>query len=135
MELKKSLLLIVCLLVSLAGLAFIYFSISKISPSELKIGNVDSNLSGQAISVTGKITYVRTHSAGHVFLTLSDGDSEIEVPVFSSVMNQLKSDGITQYEFRKGKTLRVTGIVGEYKGQLQIVPRKASDVQFLNSLR
>ena len=135
MELKKSLLLIVCLLVSLAGLAFIYFSISKIFPSELKIGDVDSNLSGQAISVTGKITYVRTHSAGHVFLTLSDGDSEIEVPVFSSVMNQLKSDGITQYEFRKGKTLRVTGIVGEYKGQLQIVPRKASDVQFLNSLR
>jgi DNA/RNA endonuclease YhcR with UshA esterase domain len=135
MELKKSLLLIVCVLVSLAGLVFIYFSTTVISPSELKISKIDSSLNGKLISTTGKITYVRTHTAGHVFLTLSDGNSKIEVPLFSSLMKQLNGNGITKYDFRKGKTIRVTGIVGEYKGQLQVVPRKATDIQFPDSLR
>jgi DNA/RNA endonuclease YhcR with UshA esterase domain len=76
---------------------------------------------------------VRTHSAGHIFLTLSDGDSRIEVPIFSSLANQLSANGITKYDLRKGKIVRITGIVGEYKGQLQVVPRKASDIQILNT--
>jgi DNA/RNA endonuclease YhcR with UshA esterase domain len=135
MEIRKKILLIACVLISLFGLAFIYFSALAVSPSETKISKIDSSLNGKLISTTGKISYVRTHSAGHVFLTLTDGDSRIEVPIFSSLMNQLKANGITQYDFKKGKTVRITGIVGEYKGQLQIVPRKASDIQILNSLK
>jgi|GEM_PF-771938 len=135
MEIRKKILLMACVLISLFGLAFIYFSALAVSPSETKIGKIDSSLNGKLISTTGKISYVRTHSAGHVFLTLTDGDSRIEVPIFSSLMNQLKANGINQYDFKKGKTVRITGIVGEYKGQLQIVPRKASDIQILNSLK
>jgi DNA/RNA endonuclease YhcR with UshA esterase domain len=135
MEFKKKILLIACTLISLFGLALVYFSALAISPSETKISKIDSSLNGKLVSTTGKISYVRTHSAGHVFLTLTDGDSRIEVPVFSSLMNQLKVNGITQYDFKKGKTVRITGIVSEYKGQLQIVPRKASDIQILNSLK
>jgi len=135
MEIKKKILLIACVLISLFGLAFIYFSALAVSPSETKISKIDSSLNGKLISTTGKISYVRTHPAGHIFLTLTDGDSRIEVPIFSSLMNQLKANGITQYDFKKGKTVRITGIVGEYKGQLQIVPRKASDIQILNTLK
>jgi len=135
MELKKNLLLIVCIFVSLAGLVFIYFSLTNTLPPELKISKIDPSLNGKLISTTGKITYVRTHTAGHIFLTLSDGDSKIEVPLFSSLVNHLSSNGITKYDFRKGKTIRVTGIVGEYKDQLQIVPRKATDIQFPDSLK
>jgi DNA/RNA endonuclease YhcR with UshA esterase domain len=135
MEIKKKILLIACVLISLFGLAFIYFSALAVSPSETKISKIDSSLNGKLISTTGKISYVRTHPAGHIFLTLTDGDSRIEVPIFSSLMNQLKANGITQYDFKKGKTVRITGIVGEYKSQLQIVPRKASDIQILNTLK
>lgn len=135
MELKKNILLIVCVLVSLAGLAFIYFSSANISPPETKISNIDSSLTGKLTSITGKIVYVRNHPSGHVFLELADSDSKIDVPIFASLMNQLKNNEITRYDFKKGKTLRITGIVGEYNGQLQVVPRKAADVQFLDSLK
>jgi DNA/RNA endonuclease YhcR with UshA esterase domain len=132
MEIKKKIFLIACILVSLAGIVLVYFSASAISPYETKINKIESSSIGKLVSITGKISYVRTHSAGHIFLTLTDGDSKIEVPIFSTLMNQLKVNGITQYDFKKGKTVRVTGIVGDYKGQLQIVPRKASDIQILN---
>jgi DNA/RNA endonuclease YhcR with UshA esterase domain len=133
MELKKKILLIACTLISLFGLALVYFSALAISPSETKISKIDSSSVGKLVSVTGKISFVRTHSAGHIFLTLSDGDSRIEVPIFSSLANQLSANGITKYDLRKGKVVRITGIVGEYKGQLQVVPRKASDIQILNT--
>ncbi|MEM5878914.1 MAG: exodeoxyribonuclease VII large subunit [Candidatus Aenigmatarchaeota archaeon] len=135
MEIKKKILLIVCILISLTGLVFIYFSALAISPSETKISKIDSSLIGKLVSTTGKISYVRAHSAGHIFLTLSDGDSKIDVPIFSSLISKLNSNGITQYDLRKGKTVRITGIVGEYKGQLQIVPRKPADIQILDSLK
>ncbi|MEM5772769.1 MAG: OB-fold nucleic acid binding domain-containing protein [Candidatus Aenigmatarchaeota archaeon] len=135
MEIKRKILLITCILISSAGLAFIYFSALAISPSETKISKIDSSSIGKLVSTTGKIYYVRTHSSGHIFLTLSDGDSRIEVPIFSSLVNKLNSNGITRYDLRKGRTVRITGIVGEYKGQLQIIPRKPTDIQILDSLK
>ena len=133
MLLSKKFLLITCVLLSLVGLTLIYFASSKIIPSEIKISKIDSSLNGRLISVTGKISYVRSHSAGHLFLTITDGTSSIEVPIFSSLMNQLSANGITKYDFKKGKIVRITGVVGEYKDQLQLVPRKVSDIQFLQS--
>lgn len=131
MEIKKKILLIACILISLVGLVFIYFSALAISPSETKISMIDSSSIGKLISTTGKISYVRTHSAGHIFLTITDGNSRIEVPIFSSLVSKLSSNGITQYDLRKGRTIRITGIVDEYKGQLQIVPKKPTDIQIL----
>lgn len=135
MELKRKILLVACVLISLTGLAFIYFSASMVSPSEIKISNIDSSLIGKLVSTTGKISYVRTHPAGHIFLTLTDDDSRIEVPIFSNLANQLDSRGINKYDFKKGKMIRITGMVSEYKGRLQIVPRKPADIQILDSSR
>ncbi|MEM5836287.1 MAG: exodeoxyribonuclease VII large subunit [Candidatus Aenigmatarchaeota archaeon] len=132
MEIKKKILLLTCALISLVGLVFIYFSSLAISPVEIKISRIDSSLIGRLVSTTGKISYVRTHSAGHIFLTLVDENSRIEVPIFSSLASKLNSNGITQYDLKKGKTVRITGIIGEYKGQLQIVPRKPTDIQILD---
>jgi len=129
----KNLLLAGCLLVSLAGLAFVYFSMKNISSEELKISNIDSSLTGKAVSIKGKIIYAKSHPSGHVFLTLADGDSKIQVPIFSSLMDNLNDNGITKYDFKKGRILKVEGIVGEYKGQLQVVPRKVADIHLSDS--
>ncbi|MEM5829422.1 MAG: exodeoxyribonuclease VII large subunit [Candidatus Aenigmatarchaeota archaeon] len=135
MEIKKKIFIITCILVSLTGLIFLYFSVSAVSPSEIRISKIDSKLIGKLISTTGKISYVRKHEAGHIFLTLVDDDAKIEVPIFSSLANKLSNNGITQYDLRKGRSVRITGIVSEYKGQLQIVPRRPSDIQILDSLK
>jgi len=92
MEIKKKILLLTCALISLVGLVFIYFSSLAISPVEIKISRIDSSLIGRLVSTTGKISYVRTHSAGHIFLTLVDENSRIEVPIFSSLASKLNSN-------------------------------------------
>ncbi|MEM7826158.1 MAG: hypothetical protein QW451_00825, partial [Candidatus Aenigmatarchaeota archaeon] len=98
MEMNKRILLIACALVATFGLILIYFSSLAVSPSETKISEIDSSMIGKVISTTGKISYVRKHPQGHIFLTLKDGDSRIEVPIFSSLANKLSSNGITQYD-------------------------------------
>lgn len=133
MELRKKVLLIVCVLVSLSGITIIYLSVLRALPSETKISEIDSRLIGKLVSIRGKISYVKFHPEGHIFLTVVEGNSRVEVPIFSSLANKLKSNGIDQYDLRRGRSVRITGIVGEYKGQLQIVPRKPSDVQILGS--
>lgn len=135
MDMKKEILLVTCALISIFGLVLIYFSTLVISPSETKISKIDANMKGKLVSVTGKISYVRVHPSGHIFLTLSDGDSKIEVPIFSNLANKLSSDGIAKQEFRKGRVVRVIGVVDEYKGLLQVIPRKSTDIQILEGLK
>ncbi|MEM5766300.1 MAG: OB-fold nucleic acid binding domain-containing protein [Candidatus Aenigmatarchaeota archaeon] len=134
MEIKKNILIIACILISSAGLVLVYFSALKVSPCDIKISKIDSGSIGKLVSTSGKISYVRIHPNGHIFLTLTDGDSRIEVPIFSSLASKL-NDGMTKYDLRKGKVVKITGIVGEYKGQLQIVPQKPTDIRILDSLK
>ncbi|MEM5855728.1 MAG: OB-fold nucleic acid binding domain-containing protein, partial [Candidatus Aenigmatarchaeota archaeon] len=129
---SRKFLLIVCVVISVSGLILIYLASRDIKPRELKIDQINPNLIGKLVSVKGRITYVRNHPAGHVFLTISDETSSIEIPIFSSLMNQLFSNTITKNDFKKGRLVKITGIVGEYKDRLQIVPRKSSDLQFIN---
>jgi DNA/RNA endonuclease YhcR with UshA esterase domain len=41
----------------------------------------------------------------------------------------LKKNNVTENDFKVNKQISVNGLVGEYKGQLQIVPRKVSDIK------
>ena len=66
-----------------------------------------------------------------MFLTIGDGKSKIEVPLFAGFVNSLSDNDISVEDFRKGVTISVTGLVGEYKGQMQIVPRKPNDLKIL----
>ena len=44
-------------------------------------------------------------------------------------MNRLKEKGMTEKDFSIGDKLIITGLVSEYKGQLQIIPRKVEDIR------
>ena len=65
-----------------------------------------------------------------MFLVISDDESDIQVPIFSSMMNDLKKENITESDFKIDEIISVTGLVDEYRGQLQILPRKTSDIKF-----
>lgn len=130
MNIKENPLLIICLLSSITGLVLIYIAVANIQPKSISISEITPDLVGRAVTTSGYITYKRVHSAGHLFLTLSDDTDNIEIPLFSSFMDELKRTGITEENFSKGTRLTITGLVGEYNGQLQIQPRKASDIEF-----
>jgi DNA/RNA endonuclease YhcR with UshA esterase domain len=101
----------------------IYIAAIKIRPTVLNLDEITPEFVGRSVTATGRIIYKTSHPAGHIFLTVSYDGATVQVPLFADMMKQLSPE-----DFVKGRTITVTGLVGEYKGQLQIVPRKPEDV-------
>src|SRR5438445_75923 len=60
---------------SIAGLISLFFIAKTSIPQRGSLSEIDSSSVGKTVSVTGKIISKKVHSAGHVFLTISDADS------------------------------------------------------------
>jgi DNA/RNA endonuclease YhcR with UshA esterase domain len=98
----------------------------------LRISDINSELVGRFVATSGKITTKRSSDAGHIFLTVSDNKSSIQVPLFASFMNTLKENEMPENNLRIGIEVYVSGLVEEYQGQLQIIPRKITDFKILS---
>ena len=96
------------------------------------IGEITSDSVGKSVSAVGTITYRSNHPAGHIFLTVADGNSKIEVPLFSGFVTKLEESGVDSSYFSKGTKIQVKGLVDQYKGSLQIIPRKVDDIKILS---
>ena len=131
MELAKNYILIISLVSSIIGLILIYVAAISIEPVKVKIIDITPELIGRTVTTTGNIIKRNIHPAGHLFLTISDGNADIDVPLFASFMKSFHDVGIDEKDFVTGEKLGVTGLLGEFKGQLQIQPRKVSDVKIL----
>lgn len=132
MDLKKNLLPVACLSFSLLGLVLIYLAAINISPTRTEISEISAESVGKSVTVSGKITYASLHPAGHLFLTISDGANSIQVPLFAGFISQLNDAGVSTQDLKKGVEIEITGLVGEYRGELQVVPRKTDDVKILD---
>ncbi|MCS7106017.1 MAG: OB-fold nucleic acid binding domain-containing protein [Candidatus Aenigmarchaeota archaeon] len=105
----------------------IYFSALKIQPQEVRLSEINFEFLGKTVKTRGKIVYSNSHPSGHLFLTISDGKRKLQVPLFSSFMEKL-SERIDKSELKEGRIITVVGIVSEYKGELQVIPRKIEDI-------
>ena len=115
-----------CLLTALSGILLIYYTSTSLKPIHLAISDLNQDLVGRKVWITGKIVSVAYSRKGHVFLTLADNSSSVEVPIFSSLYKALNKP-----KFKKGQTLLISGFVDEYKGKLQVIPRQPRDVKVL----
>ena len=129
--LNKNTLILVCVLSSITGLILIYFAAAKIEPAPVKIEEINSELVGRSVTIRGYISYKTNHPAGHIFLTVSYNKTKIAVPLFAGFVNQLSEADFPIEDLKKGANVMVTGLVGEYKGELQVVPRKTTDIKIL----
>ena len=124
--------LFLSLVCSLIGLFLIYIATINLQPREIEISDITPELIGRTVTTHGIIVYKKVHPEGHVFLTLSDNKTKIQVPLFAGYMNSLKERNLTEKDFKPGEKLIVSGLVDEYKGSLQIIPRKLSDVKLVS---
>jgi DNA/RNA endonuclease YhcR with UshA esterase domain len=125
---QKNFLVLICFFTSILGLVLIYIAAINIKPVEIEISQITSDLIGRSISTQGTIKQKKLHADGHMFLVISDSKSDIQVPIFASLMNDLKKNNITENDFKINKPISVNGLVDEYNGQLQVLPRKVSDI-------
>ncbi|MBI4009597.1 MAG: OB-fold nucleic acid binding domain-containing protein [Candidatus Aenigmarchaeota archaeon] len=131
MKLAKDHILLISLASSVIGLALIYIATIQIEPKSILISDITADMEGRKILVEGHLAEKRKHEDGHLFLTVSDNNSKIQVPLFSDFMKELAQIGITENDFHVGDKIAVKGIVENYKGSLQIIPKNLNDVKIL----
>lgn len=108
---------------SVIGLLMIYMAAKNIEPETVKIGEITGDLVGRTVATEGYIKSEKMHEDGHLFLTITDGKRNMQVPIFSSLMQHMDAG-----EFKQKARIKVTGLVDEYRGSLQVVPRKPEDI-------
>ena len=131
MKFIKNQINLISLLSSLVGLLLIYYAAISIEPQQMSIGDITADLEGRKVSVAGLLTDKRLHEDGHLFLTISDGSSDIQVPLFADFMRNLEQRGITEKDFLLKSKISVEGIIENYKGRLQIMPKNLDSIKIL----
>ena len=126
---RKNILIFWFLFTSFLGLILIYIAALNLQPVKIEVSQITPELIGRSVSTSGKITQKTPNPSGHLFLVISDNKTSIQVPIFVSLMNDLKKNNITENDFKINKIITINGLVGEYRGQLQVLPRKVSDIK------
>lgn len=89
-----------------------------------KIGDLDASRVNQRVQVSGQVTRVSKFSQG-LRATLADDSGEIVVVLWQDVVDALPNAN----ELQKGAHAAVLGKLTQYRGELEVVPQRASDVK------
>ena len=108
---------------SVIGLVMIYFAATNIEPEFVELSDITSEHIGKVVTSSGVIKSKNVHQDGHIFITISDGKKNLQVPVFSNLAQYFSENN-----FQTKMELKVTGVVDDYRNQMQIIPRKPDDL-------
>lgn len=81
---------------------------------------------GQEVTVSGRVVATASFSSGFRF-TLDDGNGRITLLLWHNIYD----DCWDAPELNMGATVRATGQIGQYEGNLQIVPNFGGDVRVM----
>lgn len=113
---------------SVIGLLLIYISIGRTEAKPVGISDVDSTMVGSYVEVNGYVESAK-FSGDTIFVKLSDGYRTVDVVIFADLKKALGDDA--QTIFAKGSVISARGVVDEYKGAIEIVPNRISDIKKL----
>jgi len=116
------------LLCSLTGLAALYVAAANTRPAVTAIASLNDDFIGTKVMISGRLIDLREHIDGHLFMKLKDDSGGvISVPVFASVRSQL-NEPIELLD-----VVQVTGLVKEYRDELEVIPDKAGDLRIVHA--
>ena len=108
---------------SVLSLIAIYIFVLNIPAQNIEICDISLEHVGNIVNVTGTAEDV-LHSNNHVFFTLTDGDCEIRVVLWESVVEGLEMRNIPVSEITNNTRINLAGEVDVHGGYLQIVPTR-----------
>jgi len=113
---QEKYLIVLIFILTVAGLSITYYAVSTIDPIEIKISEITESLKGNLVRISGTIKTVKHTTSGNTYLTVDDGGNEITVPLLGKLSQQFSN-------IKKDQFVNITGIVSEYNGQLEIMPK------------
>jgi RecJ-like exonuclease len=103
-------------LLTISGLLITYYAISNVDPKEMKISDINESAKGNLVTITGNIKTIKQSKSGNVYLTVDDGTDKITVPLLGALPQKFP-------DIKKDQLVRITGIVSEYNGQSEVMPK------------
>jgi len=91
-----------------------------------RIGDLDASRVGTRVSVQGDVADAKKFSQG-LRVSLDDGSGTITVLLWSDTLTQITNAD----EIKKGAHMQALGKLNQYRGDLEVVPNRGSDVQVI----
>ncbi|MEE8167395.1 MAG: OB-fold nucleic acid binding domain-containing protein [Candidatus Hydrothermarchaeales archaeon] len=127
MRMDDSALLRISFAVSTVGLLLLVVVSSQIQATTIKISEIDYDDVGSKVVIEGMISSKRVHEDGHIFLEVEDATGKISVVLFADAARSLGEEELGC--LNEGNKVSIAGSVDEYRGTLEVVPRKGEGVK------
>jgi len=134
---KPKQIILLLFILSIIGLAGIYFAVENIKPLETKVESIEESMIGRLVKISGAISNIRKSKSGNLYWTVSDdfgdgfgdgvdeefGDGvgqgrNITVPILNGEMKKAAAGA------KRGDVVEIVGLVSEYNGELELMPKE-----------
>lgn len=132
MEITDDKLLKIALITSLIGLIGLIAFTPTIEVKEVNIKDINRGMIDEEVSIDGVITDVaQSSSKTSYFLTINDGEAQIQLIIFESQAAELQSKNLDIEDF-KNRKVQVVGTVTQYNSELELILSSGDSLRILN---
>lgn len=108
-------LIIICIIVSVLGLAISFLSSKFFEPEVIKISEIKGNM--KYLSVEGELIKFEKSGSGTHFLKIEDDSGVVDAVAFKNSVKNIEN-------LKQGDIIRVSGVAETYKGSVEIICKK-----------
>lgn len=132
MEITDEKLLKIALITALVGIIGLIIFTPTIEVKEVSIKEINRGMIDEEVSVKGVISEVsQSSSKTSYFLTVSDGEAQIQLIIFESQIADIQSRNMDVEDF-KNRKVEVVGTVTEYNSELELILSSGDSLRIIN---
>ena len=132
MEITDDKLLNIALVTSLIGIVGLIAFTPTIEVKEINIKDINRGMIDEEVSIKGVITDVtQSSSKTSYFLTINDGESQIQLIIFESQVADIQSRNLDIEDF-KNRKVSVVGTITEYNSDLELILSSGDSLRIIN---
>ena len=132
MEITDDKLLKIALITSLIGIIGLIAFTPTIEVKEVEIKDINRGMIDEEVSITGVITDVaQSSSKTSYFLTINDGESQIQLIIFESQVADIQSKNLDIEDFNNRK-VQVVGTVTQYNSEMELILSSGDSLRIIS---
>ena len=132
MEITDDKLLKIALITSLIGIIGLIAFTPTIEVKEVDIKDINRGMIDEEVRVDGVISDVaQSKSKTSYFLTINDGEAQIQLIIFESQVAEIQSRNIDIEDFR-GHKVEVVGTVTQYNSEMELILSSGDSLRMVN---
>lgn len=132
MEITDEKLLRIALITSLIGIIGLIIFTPSIEVKKVDISDITRAMIDEKVCIDGVIIDIaESSSKTNYFLTINDGESQIQMIVFEKQVAEIQSRNLDIEDF-KNRKVEVIGTITEYKSNLELILSSGDSLRIIN---